>query len=88
MELHVGLDVSLESTSVCVVDETGKKVLEASVASDPEAVCIALRPHVLTIVRIGIEASRSRSTARGAGTTLSSSSSTSTSAPTRRTCIT
>ena len=37
LELHVGLDVSLESTSVCIVDETGKKVLEASVASDPEA---------------------------------------------------
>jgi len=46
MELHVGLDVSLESTSVCIVDEVGKKVLEVSVASDPEAICIALRPHV------------------------------------------
>ncbi len=56
MELHVGLDVSLESTSVCIVDETGKKVLETSVASDPEAICIALRPHVSTIARIGIEA--------------------------------
>lgn len=51
MELHVGLDVSLESTSVCIVDETGKKVLEASVATDPEAICIALRPHVSTIAR-------------------------------------
>lgn len=56
MELHVGLDVSLESTSVCIVDETGKKVLETSVASDPEAICIALRPHVSAITRIGIEA--------------------------------
>ena len=32
MELHVGLDVSLDQTSVCIVDGKGTKVLEASVA--------------------------------------------------------
>lgn len=57
MELHVGLDVALESTSICVVDQAGAKVLETSVASEPEALCLALREHVASIARIGIEAS-------------------------------
>lgn len=57
MELHVGLDVALESTSVCVVDRNGSKLLETSVASEPEAICLAIRPHVAEIERIGIEAS-------------------------------
>lgn len=56
MELHVGLDVALESTSVCIVDEAGSKVLETSVASDPASVCLALKEHVASIARIGIEA--------------------------------
>lgn len=56
MELHVGLDVSVDTTAICVVDDKGRKVVEASVASDAEAICIALRPHVTDIVRIGIEA--------------------------------
>jgi transposase len=56
MELHVGLDVSLETTALCIVDDKGAKILETSVATDPEAVCIALRPYVADIVRIGIEA--------------------------------
>jgi transposase len=56
MELHVGLDVALESTSVCIVDEVGTKVLETSVASDPASVCLALKQHLASIVRIGIEA--------------------------------
>jgi transposase len=56
MELHVGLDVALDSTSVCIVDEVGSKVLETSVASEPEAVCSALKEHVGDIARVGIEA--------------------------------
>jgi len=57
MELHVGLDVALESTSVCIVDATGGKLLETTALSEPEAICIAIRPHVTGIARIGIEAS-------------------------------
>ncbi|MFW8635956.1 hypothetical protein [Cribrihabitans pelagius] len=33
--LFGGLDVSLELTSVCVVDADGRLVLEAKAASDP-----------------------------------------------------
>ena len=37
MEHHAGIDVSLELSSVCVVDAQGKIVKEAKVASDIEA---------------------------------------------------
>src|SRR3982750_1095475 len=37
MEHYAGIDVSLERSSVCVVDATGKIVREAKVASEPEA---------------------------------------------------
>ena len=35
MEHYAGIDVSLECSSLCVVDATGKIVREAKVASDP-----------------------------------------------------
>jgi transposase len=37
VEYYVGIDVSLEISSVCVVDGRGKIVREAKVASDPKA---------------------------------------------------
>ena len=36
MEHYAGIDVSLEQSSVCVVDGTGRIVREAKVASEPE----------------------------------------------------
>ena len=37
MEHYAGIDVSLERSSVCVVDAAGRIVREAKVASEPEA---------------------------------------------------
>ena len=37
MEYYAGIDVSLESSSVCVMDATGRIVREGKVASEPEA---------------------------------------------------
>ena len=37
MDYYAGIDVSLEQSSVCVVDELGKIVRETKVASDPAA---------------------------------------------------
>jgi hypothetical protein len=37
MEYFAGIDVSLEQSSVCVVDGGGKIVREAKVTSEPEA---------------------------------------------------
>jgi transposase len=56
MDHYAGIDVSLECSSVCVVDSTGKIVRESKVASEP-AVLIAWFLSVgLKLVRIGLEA--------------------------------
>ena len=42
MAYYAGLDVSLEQTSVCVVDETGAVVLEHRAATEPETIAAVL----------------------------------------------
>jgi transposase len=37
MDHYAGIDVSLEYSSICVVDGSGRIVAESKVASDPEA---------------------------------------------------
>jgi transposase len=56
MEQYVGIDVSLEQSSVCVVDEGGKVVREAKVASEPAALIAWLHTQPCTPTRIGLEA--------------------------------
>ena len=56
MDHFAGIDVSLEQSSVCVVDATGRIVREAKVASEPEALITFLRGLTLPLVRIGLEA--------------------------------
>ena len=43
MEYFAGLDVSVNETSVCIVDDTGRIVREAKVASEPDALLAALK---------------------------------------------
>lgn len=56
MEYYAGIDVSLEESSVCVVDAGGRVVREAKVVSEPEALIgwFAALGHGLA--RIGLEA--------------------------------
>ena len=42
MDHFAGLDVSVKETSVCIVDDTGRIVREAKVASEPKALLAVL----------------------------------------------
>jgi transposase len=56
MDHYAGIDVSLECSSVCVVDANGKIVREAKVASEPEALIDWFRSLGVDLARIGLEA--------------------------------
>lgn len=56
MAYYIGLDVSVESTAICVLDGAGKIEGEFSTFSHPADLAAALAPFVDGIVAIGLEA--------------------------------
>ena len=56
MEHYAGIDVSLESASVCVVEAGGRIVREAKVASEPDALIAWFGRLAVEVSRIGLEA--------------------------------
>src|ERR687891_3006498 len=56
MEHYAAIDVSLEWSSVCIVDPSGRIVREAKVRSEREAVVAFFQASGLTFARIGLEA--------------------------------
>src|SRR3954453_2380753 len=55
VEHYAGIDVSLERSSVCVVDASGRVVREAKVASEPEALVDFFRRLGIPLTRVGLE---------------------------------
>jgi hypothetical protein len=56
MKHYAGIDVSLNSSSVCVVDESGKVVREVKVPSEPVALIHCIKSLGVRVERIGLEA--------------------------------
>lgn len=55
-KLYAGLDVSLETTSICIVDTDGRVRLEAKVFTEPEALVSLLTELEEPYERVGLEA--------------------------------
>jgi transposase len=56
MKKYAGLDVSMEETSICVIDGDGEVIAEGKVASEPGALARYLEAWREELVRIGLEA--------------------------------
>jgi transposase len=56
MDCFAGLDVSIDETAICVVNEAGKVMMTASVPTDPGSIAAALEPYRWQLRRVGHEA--------------------------------
>lgn len=56
MGYFAGLDVSLEETTICIVDETGRIAREGRAASEPEALIAFFASTGMAMERVGLEA--------------------------------
>ena len=52
---YVGLDVSLETTSICVIDDAGAIIWRGKCHSDPDTITAIVRQHAPGAVRVGLE---------------------------------
>ena len=55
MDQYAALDVSMETTAICVVDVSGRKVAEGKVASCPDAIMSWLTDNTNNVAKIGME---------------------------------
>jgi hypothetical protein len=56
MEFFSGLDVSMERTAICMVDDKGEVQLRTEIVTDPDAIAAALKPFLPRLRRAGHEA--------------------------------
>ncbi|WP_349253661.1 transposase [Bradyrhizobium sp. CB82] len=55
MKQYVGLDISMEETSICVLDQAGGVTFEGCAPTNPEAIAKLLRRHAGNAERIVFE---------------------------------
>lgn len=55
MDHYAGIDVSVEHSSLCVIDDKGAIILETTVETEPEAIAKALEPFGKSLRRVGHE---------------------------------
>lgn len=55
MKYYTGLDVSMKTTSICIVSQEGRVVYESEVASQPKDIAAALKSTKLPIENVAIE---------------------------------
>jgi transposase len=55
MEYFVGIDVSLDSASICIVDEQGIVIKEGKCASEPQVIAHFIRHKGRRIEHVGLE---------------------------------
>jgi hypothetical protein len=58
MKYYVGLNVGLEETNLCIIDNEGTTVREVKVSTEPAAIRSALEGYADRLDRVGVEASR------------------------------
>jgi transposase len=55
MGTYVGLDVSLEATSICILGDDGSRLFEGKAATDPAILARLIRKRAPDLVRVGLE---------------------------------
>jgi transposase len=55
MKYYTGLDVSLKTTAICIVNQDGKVVFEDSIATDPATIASVIQETQLPIEKVAIE---------------------------------
>jgi transposase len=56
MKFFCGLDVAMDETAICVVDDKGTVHLQTTALSEPEAIWTALQPYLPRLRQVGHEA--------------------------------
>ena len=55
MAHYVGLDVSLEETSICVIDQVGQRVWQGKTTSNPRAIAKVVKQRAPEVIKVGFE---------------------------------
>ena len=56
MKLYIGMDLGLQKTAVCAVDEKGETIFKKTIVSEAEALLNCLSKHQVEIELVGLEA--------------------------------